>query len=102
ASTPLGQGLSALPATLAQLRSTAGRLTTTATAATGLANRLEPATGALAGAVQRLPQLAGRAREAAPAVAAAPAGAGAARAAGGPGLRKLSSAFPALRAEAPS
>jgi virulence factor Mce-like protein len=102
ASTPLGQGLAALPATLAQLRGTAGRLTSTATAATRLANRLEPTTGALAGTVQRVPELTGRAQKAAPTFAAALAGAGSALAAGGPGLRELSSAFPALRAEAPS
>jgi virulence factor Mce-like protein len=102
ASTPLGRGLSALPATLAQLRGTAGRLTSTATAATGIASRLEPATGALAGAVRQLPELARRSQRAAPAFAAALASAGSALAAGGPGLRELSSAFPALRAEAPS
>lgn len=102
AATPLGQGLSALPATLAGLRGTARGLAGTASAATGLASRLEPATDALAGAVRGLPGLAGRARAAAPTFAAALAAAGSSLTAGAPGLRELSSAFPTLRAQAPS
>jgi phospholipid/cholesterol/gamma-HCH transport system substrate-binding protein len=102
AATPLGQGLTALPATLAGLRGTARGLAGTASAATGLASRLEPATAALAGAVRGLPALAGRARAAAPTFAAALAAAGSSLTAGAPGLRELSSAFPTLRAQAPS
>ncbi|HEY1593423.1 MAG TPA: MlaD family protein [Solirubrobacteraceae bacterium] len=100
--TPLGQGLSALPATLAQVRGTAGRLSATAGAATGLSSRLEPATGVLAAAVRQLPGLVDRARGAAPTFGAALAGAGSALAAGAPGLQELSASFPKLRSQAPS
>ncbi len=101
AATPLGQGLAGLPATLAQLRTTASGLAAATTAATPLVQRLEPVTASLARVVEGLPALLGRVRAAAPAFDSAFGQARSTLAAGAPALARLSSAFPTLRSQAP-
>jgi virulence factor Mce-like protein len=98
----LDQGLSGMPATLTRLRRTAGELRASATAATPLAERLEQVTGTLGQVVSALPAFAGRARAAIPGLRDALAAAGTALTAGGPGLSRLSAAFPVLRSQAPT
>ena len=97
----LGRGLAGLPSLLARLRSTAGKLAALSTTATPLAGRIESLTGPVASALRGLPDLLHRVQSAAPTFVEALRAARGALKTGTPGLQRLATAFPTLRAQAP-